>query len=158
MGPRSSPFMLPSSSGNVSVSLSSIGAPISVTLASTVAYDPCHTTPQSCLPLETSWANPVYDPPPADSYTPGWVSNIAYHSRVPPHQESNQFSPPVGQMLFRPMLNPYLYSRDHPLAADSYYLDSSYEQYSGSQGQTYSIPSVSLPTSTYFQEHYSGPH
>jgi hypothetical protein len=158
MGPRSSPFLLTSSSDSGSVSFSSTATPDTIAVASTVAYHPRHTTTQSCLPFETSWTNSAYDPPPPNSYTAGWVPHMGYHSRVPPHQESYQFSPPTGQMVFSPMISPYINSRDHPLAADSYFLGSPYEQYSGSRGQTYRIPSVSPPTSTYFPEHFSGPH
>jgi hypothetical protein len=150
--------MLPSSSDSMPVSSSSAAAPGSVPLGNTVAYDTSHTSTQSSLPFETSWASHMYNPPSANAYASGWAPSVVYPSRVMPRQIDYQFSPSADQASFRQTISPYLHPRDTTTAANTFFLGAPYGQYNESQSQTYNIPNVSSSASTYFQEHYSGPH
>jgi hypothetical protein len=159
VGPSSSPFMPPSSSDIVSISSSNASALSPIPVASTITYDSHHITArQTCSPFEMSWSNTIYDPRLANTYTPGWAPSIAYHPQVAPRQGDYTSSAPAAHTVFGQTTSPYLHPRDLPPNADHFYLGMFNGPYNGSQSQTYSIPSVSLPTSPYFQGYYPGSH
>jgi hypothetical protein len=156
--PKSSPFLPHSSSDIVSISSNSVSALGLIPVASNIAYDSHHiNATQTSSPFETSWSNTMYDPRLANTYASGWAPSIIYSPQVPSRQGEYKFPTPAAQTVFGQTTGQYLHPRDLPPNADQFYLGSSYGPYNRSQGQNYSISSVSLPTSLYFQGYYTGP-
>jgi hypothetical protein len=130
-----------------------------VSVTSTVASDSHRmTATQTCSPFDAPWTNSMYNPPLANTYTPGWASRVDYAPQVAPRQGNYHFSPPMTQAVFEQTTSPYFHSRDLSRNVNHFFLGSSYGNYYGLQSQTYSIPCVSQPTSSYVQRHGPGPH
>jgi hypothetical protein len=161
----SSPYLLPAHSEYAPMSTNEIVGMGPASTATTASFDH-HLLPttQSYPPYSSSWASPIYDPPPPTNMTwnvPAWMPSVDYSPRVAPRPETFRYSPPLGarQPIFDQTPSPYHRPRDLAPNTDHYALASSYRYYDGSQSQTPAISSVSLPTPTsYFQGHYPGPH